>query len=88
MIVALPAAECACCLMEGQEMSFLDFIADRLIPNILHHKNNILAFCEEEGGEYTLTLKRKTKSGIKTITMNHDKLSKCYEEHKLRKYSS
>jgi hypothetical protein len=74
--------------LEEQEMTFLDFIAHLLIPNILHHKNNILAFCEEEGGEYTLTLKRKTKSGIKTIIMNHDKLSKCYQEHKLRKYSS
>ena len=69
-------------------MTFLDFIADFLIPNILHHKNNILAFCVEEGGEYPLALKRKTKRGIKTITLNHDKLSKCYEEQDLRKYSS
>ena len=69
-------------------MTLVDFVADWLIPNLLHHKNNILALCEEQDGEYTVICKRKTKSGIKTIIINHDKLNKLYRECELRKYSS
>ena len=69
-------------------MTLVDFIVDRLVLNLLHHKNNILVFCEEQDGEFTVVCKRKGKSGIKTVIIKHDKLNKLYRECELHKYSS